>query len=218
MKKKSITKTALAISIVLIIVWSLLGTASSIAWFSDSDTIVNKFQFGDLNVELYRRTPGGDYELVTAATKLFKDEALYEPGYTQIVNLKVKNAGDVPFDYKFALLPTNVVDGTGVFGNTIHLPDYLKFGIVVKNTETEMLAATQNRAVARSFANTPLNNYAEPEPQTDLAPGAEQYIALILCMPEEIGNEANFRIKEAGLDLAVNVRATQIEARGKITD
>ena len=215
MKKRKITKTALALSIVLIIVWSLLGTASTIAWFSDNDTIVNTFQFGDLNVELYRKV-GNEYELVTEATKLFKDEALYEPGYTQVVYLKVKNAGDVPFDYKLAVLPTNIVDGINFFGKTLHLPDYLKFGVVVKDTEEELLAATKTREAARSYADTALNNYDKA--QTDLAVGAEQYIALVVCMPETVGNEANFRIKEASVDLAVKVKATQIEARGKITD
>lgn len=215
MKKKRITRYALALSIILIIVWSLLGTASTIAWFSDNDVIVNTFQFGDLNVELYRKV-GNEYEFVTEATKLFKDEALYEPGYTQVVYLKVINAGDVPFDYKLSVLPDNIVDGTNVFGQPIHLPDYLKFGIVVKDTEAEVLAATQNRADARSYADTALNNYDKA--QTDLAVGTEQYIALVVCMPETVGNEANFRIKEASVDLAVKVKATQIEARGKMTD
>ena len=212
MKKRRITRSALALSIILIIVWSLLGTASTIAWFSDNDVIVNTFQFGDLNVELYRKV-GDNYNLVTEVTKLFKDEALYEPGYTQVVYLKVKNAGDVPFDYKLAVLPKNIVEGTNVFGQPIHLPDYLKFGVVVKDTEAEVLAATQNRADARSYADTVLNNYDEA--QTDLAAGAEQYIALVVCMPETVGNEANFRIKEASVDLAVKVKATQIEARGQ---
>ena len=212
MKKKRITRSALVLSIVLIIVWSLLGTASTIAWFSDSDTIVNTFQFGDLNVELYHKV-GSEYEEVTEATKLFKDEALYEPGYTQVVYLKVKNAGTVPFDYKLSVLPDNIVDGTNVFGQPIHLPDYLKFGIVVKDTEEKVLAATQNRADTRNYADTKLNNYDEA--QTDLAVGAEQYIALVVCMPEEIGNEANFRGNEASVDLGVKVQATQIEARGQ---
>ena len=215
MKKKKITRSALALSIVLIIVWSLLGTASTIAWFSDNDVIVNTLQFGDLNVELYRKV-GNDYVLVTEGTKLFKDEALYEPGYTQIVYLKVKNAGDVPFDYKLAVLPVNVMIGTNMFGQPIDLREILKFGIVVKDTEEKVLAATQNRADARGYADTALNNYDEE--QTDLAAEAEQYIALVVCMPETVGNEANFRGNEASVDLGVKVQATQIEARGKITD
>lgn len=215
MKKKKVTKAALAISVLLIVVWSLLGTASTLAWFSDSETIVNTFQFGDLNIEVYRKV-GNEYEKVTEATKLFRDDALYEPGYTQVVYLKVTNEGSVPFDYKLAVLPTNIVDGTNVFGKTIHLPDYLKFGIVVKDTEEEMLLATVNRSEARSYADTALNNYDEA--QTDFPVGAEKYIALVVYMPESVGNEANFRIKEASVDLAVNIKATQIEARGKTAD
>ena len=215
MKKKTITRTALAVSIVLVIIWSLFGTASTIAWFSDNDTIVNTFRFGNLNAEFYRKI-GSGYERVTEGTKLFRDEALYEPGYTQVIYLKVTNEGDVPFDYKLAVQPTNIVYGTNVFGQPIDLRDYLKFGIVVGGTEEEVLAATKNRAEARSYADTPLNHYDEA--QTDLAEGAEQYIALVVCMPENVGNEANFRIKEASVDLAVMVKATQIEARGNISD
>ena len=213
MKKKKITRSALALSTVLIIVWALMGTASTIAWFTDSDMIVNTFQIGDLNVELYHKT-GSGYERVTEATKLFRDEALYEPGYTQTVYLKVVNEGNVPFDYKLSVLPDNIIDGINVFGQPIHLPDYLKFGVVVRDSEAELLAATENRATARTYADTALSNYDET--QTDLAPGAEQYIALVVCMPENVGNEANFRIKEASVDLGVKVKATQVEARGHI--
>lgn len=212
MKKRKITKTALALSIIMLMVWSLLGTASTVAWFSDNDTIVNTLKFANFKVELYHKT-ANSYEQVTENTKLFDDEALYEPGYTQVIYLKVKNAGDVPFDYKLAVLPTNIVDGINFFGKTLHLPDYLKFGVVVKDTEAEVLAATQNRADARSFADTALNNYDET--QTDFAAGAEKYIALVVCMPENVGNEANFRTTEASVDLGVKVVATQIEARGQ---
>ena len=213
MKRKRITKSALALSILLMIVWMLLGTTSTIAWFSDSDTIVNTLQFGNLQVELYHKV-GSEYQLVTAETKLFDDEALYEPGYTQVIYLKVKNVGDVPFDYKLSVVPSEAVLGKNLFGESIYLPDHLKFGIVVKDTEEAVLAATQNRTDARSFADTQLNNYDEV--QTDLAVDAAQFIALVVCMPEEVGNEANFRGTQASVDLGVNVKATQIEARGQL--
>lgn len=215
MKKRRITKTALALSIIMLMVWSLLGTASTVAWFSDNDTIVNTLKFANFKVELYHKT-ANSYEQVTETTKLFDDEALYEPGYTQVIYLKVKNAGDVPFDYKLSVLPTNIVDGINMLGSTIHLPDYLTFGVVVKDTEAEVLAATQNREDARSCANVALNNYAKQ--QTDFAAGEEEYIALVVCMPENVGNEANFRTKEASVDLGVKVVATQIEAREQLTN
>lgn len=213
MKRKRVTKTALALSIILIIVWSLFGTASTIAWFSDSDTVINTFVIGDLSVELYHKTDKG-YELVTGTTKLFDDEALYEPGYTQLVYLKVKNVGTVPFDYKLSVIPGNIVIGKNVFGQDINLTDHLKFGLVLADTEDEILAATKDRVEARKHADTALSDYAAT--RTDLAVDEEQYAALIVCMPENVGNEANFRAKAARIDLGVNVKATQIEARGKL--
>lgn len=210
LKKKRITKTAIALSVILLIIWSLLGTASTIAWFSDSDVVINKFQFGEFDVELYRKN-GTEYERVTESTKLFEDGALYEPGYTQVVYLKVTNEGDMPFDYRISILPTNIVDGISALGKTLHLPNYLKFGIVVRDTEAEAISATANREMARKYADTTLNNYDKD--QMNLEAGSEQYIALILCMPEDVGNEANFRVKEASLDLGIKIIATQIEAR-----
>lgn len=209
--KQKITKSALAISIALMIVWAFLGTTSTIAWFSDKDEVVNTFQFGNFDLEVYRRLPDGRYERVTETTKLFDDEALYEPGYTQVIYLKVRNEGDVPFDYKLSVLANNTVDGTNVYGQPIHLPNYLRFGTVVRDTETEMLAAMSTREAARSYADKPLNNYDEK--QTDFPAGGEHYIAIVVCMPEVIGNEANFRAKEASVDMSIKVTATQTEAR-----
>lgn len=211
MRKKRVTRAALALSIILIIVWSMMGTASTIAWFSDSDEVINTFVFGDLSVELYHKTDKG-YELVTGTTKLFDDAALYEPGYTQLVYLKVKNVGTVPFDYKLSVIPGNIVIGKNVFGQDINLPDHLKFGVVIGDTEAEVLAATKDRVEARKYADTPLSNYDTM--RTDLPVDGEQYVALVVCMPEDVGNEANFRVKAASVELGVNVKATQIEARG----
>ena len=53
----------------------------------------------------------------------------------------------------------------------LYFRDYLKFGVVIADTESEVLAATQNREDARSCANVALNNYAKQ--QTDFAAGEE---------------------------------------------
>ena len=207
MRKKKVTRAALALSILLIIVWSMLGTASTIAWFTDSDTVINTFVIGDLRLEVEHKT-GSGYETVTGTTKLFDDEALYEPGYTQVVYLKIKNVGNVPFDYKLSVIPGNKVIGKNVFGQDIDLADHLKFGVIIADTEAELLKATENRTEARKIADTALSNYDTV--RTDLEVGEEQYAALIVCMPEYVGNEANYRVKSAKIELGVNVKASQL--------
>lgn len=219
MKRKTFTKSALAISLLLLSIWAILGATSTMAWFADTDVVVNSFTFGEVNIELYHKD-GGIYKTVDATTKLFDDEALYEPGYTQVVYLKVENTGTVPFDYKFSVNPTDYVDGTSVTGQPIHLPNHLKFGVVIGNTEDEVMAATANRTAARAAATTPLNNYTQPQKsdyslmQTDLGPGGTQYAAIVIAMPEGTGNEANYRgTPVPEVVLGITVLATQIEAR-----
>ena len=72
----------------------------------------------------------GSFERIGSDTRIFDDHALYEPGYTQVVYLKVENTGDVPFDYRLAVDVNDVTIGTNVFGGKIYLPDYLKFGVI----------------------------------------------------------------------------------------
>ena len=56
-RKKSYTKIALTLSICLLMIWALLGTGTTIAWFTDtSETQKNTFFIGDL--DLVVGTPG----------------------------------------------------------------------------------------------------------------------------------------------------------------
>ena len=110
MKDKKWTKVALAFSVCLFIAWWALGTGATLAWFSDSDTVRNEFRVGliDLNVS-FRNDIVEEYTPLQGTTKAFNDEALYEPGYTQVVWLKIENGGEVDFKYKFAVTVENVI-------------------------------------------------------------------------------------------------------------
>ncbi len=208
MRKKRITRSALSVSVILLIVWTLLGTGSTIAWFQDTDEAVNSFKLGTVNLEVYHKT-GGSYAPVDETTEVFDDEALYEPGYTQVVYLKIRNAGDVVIDYRLSVIADSWVDGTSVTGKKIHLPDHLKFGVVVANSEEELATLVGERVAARAQAQmTSLNKYDETH--YDLVPAGEQYAALIVYMPEDVGNEANYRGDAApSVDLGIHVRASQ---------
>lgn len=213
MKRKTFTKTALSISILLILVWVILGATSTLAWFTDtSQKAVNTFVIGDVSVELYHRVDQGNghfvYEQVDETTKIFDDEALYEPGYTQTVYMKIKNAGNVDFDYRFSVILDNWVDGKTETGAVIHLPQYLKFGVVFGSNEAELMQQIADRHGARNIAANPLNSFAQHRHQ--LAPDAEEFAAIVVYMPEVVGNEANYRGTQVPrVDLGVNVTASQ---------
>ena len=213
MKNKIVTKTALTISICLLLLWALLGTGTSIAWFVDTTPVRrNSFIVGDLDLSVYYRAENGKYEPVKADTVLFDDEALYEPGYTQVVYLKIENSGDVDFDYMLSIDvdDSSVVLGENKSGQTIYLPNYLKFGVVYGATEPEL-----DREIAQYSAvhdaGIELDGYTDIRSLNANTTGNNaEFAALILYMPEEVGNVANYATdKIPSIQLGITVLASQ---------
>ena len=208
--KKSYKKIALAVSLCLILVWGLLGTGASLAWFTDtSEELVNIFHVAEFDLEVYHRLDDGSYEKVESTTKLFDDEALYEPGYVQVVYLKIENNGTVPFDFKTAVNVTDYTVATNVFGQTFNLKDYLRFGIISADSEEELMQKVENRDLAKEIANMKLSNYSTEV--TELEAEDTAYVALVVRMPEEVANEANyyFGSEIPKVELGVIVKADQ---------
>ena len=190
--KNNHKKIALSISFVLILIWGVLGTGVSLAWFSDTDEeLKNVFHFAEFDLEVSYRDEGGNWKKIQQDTNLFNDEALYEPGYTQVVYLKIENLGTVPFDFKTAVSVTDYTLATNVFGQTFQLQEYLRFGLDTANSETELDAMVATRDLARELAKMPLNNY---ETKTaELGAKRTVYMALVVHMPETEDNIANYR-------------------------
>jgi len=208
-KKNVYKKIALVLSLCLIVAWALLGTGASLAWFKDTSPAVNNiFHFANFDLEVSYRLENGDYATVTAETELFDKNALYEPGYTQVVFLKVENKGTVPFDFQTAVNVTNYTTALNVLGHTFNLQDYLRFGVISANTETELEELVADRTLANNIAKMKLNNYSTDT--AELAANGTVYMALIVRMTEEVGNDANYR--EATIpkvELGIIVSATQ---------
>lgn len=219
MNRRKFTKIAFVFSVCLLVLWSLLGIQSTIAWYRDETPVAkNTFDIQELDLVVYHKV-GDDWEEVDKDTKLFNEEALYEPGYTQVVYLKIENNGDVDFDYKMAVDMISFVPGESVLGNTIYLPNYLKFGAIIEEDEIQL-----NRELARSKAvddmheMLPLNTYSSEKGELDANKGEDSvdYAAIVIHMPEGIGNEANYRgnaIPE--IQLGITVKASQ---RGTLSE
>ena len=208
-------KITLALSLVAVLVWLLMGSGISIAWFSDTTPeLKNTFHFAEFDLDVsYRHEGETEWKELTSETSAFDDEALYEPGYVQLVYFKVDNKGEVPFNFKTAVSVTDYTTATNVYGMTFLLQDYLRFGVVAAESEEalEQLITPRTNAVAR--ANEPLSNYSTEE--AELAPGASAYLALIVRMPEEVENVANYRGSVIPkVELGVIVSASQIINNG----
>lgn len=216
MKRTTITKIALCCSICLMIFWAILGTGTSIAWFMDeSPTAINTFDIGELNLVVSHKV-GNDYKEIKDDTKIFNQEALYEPGYVEVVYLKIENKGNVDFDYKLSVVPdlNSVVTAKNAYGQDIYLPEHLEFGLVLANSEAEVIQMVKDRQTAEQNAELPLDEYSAlntyDSAAHNLKVGGEKYAALILRMPKEVNNVANYRGETPpSVELGLTVKATQ---------
>ena len=207
--KKSYKRIAFALSLCLLVIWGILGTGTSLAWFTDTTPkIKNIFHFAEFDLEVSHLLDNGEWEIVDEQTKIFDEEALYEPGYVQVVYLKVKNKGTRDFKFYSSVNVNDCTVATNVFGSSFFLQDYLKFGVTVNYNENDMLNGVSDREVAKELAYMPLHNY-----HTDTAvlkPQNEAYIALIVRMPEEVDNVANYRGDvKSNVELGITDKATQ---------
>ena len=210
-KKTPYKRIVLALSLCALLIWAILGTGASLAWFTDTSPEINNiFHFADFELVVSHRLTDGKWEEVDSQTKIFDEEALYEPGYVQVVYLKVENKGTIPFEFYTAVNVNGCIEATNVFGQRFMLQDYLKFGITTADSEDAMKNSVPDRNAAVKLADMPLHNYDTET--TVLEPGATKYIALIVRMPEEVGNVANYRgdtVPE--VDLGITVKADQIK-------
>lgn len=201
MNQKKWRKMALAFSAFLFVLWWALGTGATLAWFSDVDTVRNEFQIGLLDLEVsYKNDIVTQYTPMTETSEVFYDEALYEPGYTQVVYLKIDNNGDVDFNYKVSVTVEDFSNGKNAWGEEIYLPNYLRYGVVFAENEQELQEILKDRLNSRVYATNDwgaLGTWSELSPYTHKVqkklddPEYAHYAALIIYMPEEVGNIAN---------------------------
>ena len=205
-------KILLTLSLVLILLWIVLGTGTSLAWFADtSDEVNNVFNFAEFDLMVEYRDKNGNYQELEGATEVFDREALYEPGYVQMIYLRVTNNGTVPFRFKTAVRVTDYTEAVNFFGQKFLLQDYLRFGMVFASGEAALDALVKPRENAVAYANTLLNNY--PEEYLQLQPKESAYIAVIVRMPEDVDNIANYRDETIPrVEFGLTVTVTQLNA------
>ncbi len=211
--KKTSTKHALLLSVLSLLLCASMLIGTTFAWFTDSVSSVNNIiKSGNLDVELYYQTEGQTtWAPVTESTNIFEKDALWEPGHTEVIKLKVVNVGSLALKY---YLGVNVAEETGsvnMAGNDFLLSDYIKFG-VVEGDQTY----TRDQAVAAvdASANTLKVTYnsdeasllAQNDGDTD-----EQVLTMVVYMPTTVGNEANHKTGAATpvIKLGVKLFATQ---------
>ena len=205
------TKRALLASVMAVLLCAAMLIGTTFAWFTDSVTSGrNTIVAGNLDVELEYATATegtlGGWTSVNDATDLFGD-GLWEPGYAQVVYLRVRNAGTLALRYQLSMNILSETAGVNVNGQTFNLSDYLQYGAVLNqnvpfaNRDAAMDAVTSPVALSTPYASGEMHLAANAEPQ---------YLALVVYMPKTVGNEANYRGDAVPtIELGVNLLATQ---------
>ena len=212
MNNKKATKRALLTSVMALVMCVVMLVGTTFAWFTDTaSTGVNKIQSGNLDVKLMYSTDMQTWKEATDQTKLFDDNALWEPGYTQVVYLKVVNAGNLALKYEAGFSKNYTSNrGKNVNGDWYRVDNYLKIGTAETTTKFE------NREDVWSAIAATEKTLAKDIMLTDgwitlKAGESSKPFAVAIYMPTSVGNEANAsRLRPSSVSgLGIEVRATQ---------
>ena len=227
MTNSKTTKRALISSVIALVLCFTMLLGTTYAWFTDSAvTAVNTIQSGNLDVVLEYKTAWGDeWTEVTESTLLFNEAALYEPGYTEIVFLRVSNAGNLALKYQLNVNIYEEEGSTNVAGQQFKLSDYLEIGYYVQAEYSsganyaDLLMPYMFGTAASAKANVQRMNKLSQDTgivtiDAPIEVGEEtaSVIAIVLTMPTTVGNEANHMTGVAApyIKLGVSLTATQL--------
>lgn len=215
-KKVGGTKRALLTSVLALVLSLAMLAGSTFAWFTDTaSTGVNRIVSGNLNVGLEYWGVGEDGKKtwLTAenSEELFDKNALWEPGYTQIVYLKVKNNGNLALTYAMQITPVHETVGVNVDGEEFKLSDYIKFGWTTFTVDENEKPAALDREKAQTGVGdgAQLGKTLHRQAADPMKANAEELVALVAWMPENVGNEANYSTVQPTIELSLKVLATQ---------
>lgn len=221
------TKRALLISFITLLLCFSMLIGSTYAWFADSVSSANNvIRAGMLDVSIEYKSNWSDaWTPVDENTKIFKDGALYEPGYTEVVYLRVANTGTLALKYLLSLNIANETGSKNVDGEEFKLSDFLQIGTYVQNeyrngindadVRMPSMFGTSEAALSTielcklSEANAAIRENAPILPGEDTA----QIVAIVLTMPDEdgFGAEVNTMRGEEppSIELGLRLVATQ---------
>lgn len=220
MTKRKSTKRALLSSVVALLLCFTMLLGSTFAWFTDSVSSVNNvIKAGNLDVVLEYSTDGETWNAVEEDTSIFNENALWEPGHTEAVALRVRNEGTLALKYELSTSVYLEKEGTNVFGETFELSDYLKVyacePLEAENQITEiflgMIFEDREKALGSGTAMTEGAFDVALATNDDLIPNESHVIPVAITMPTTVGNEANYKTGTAApyIRFGINLYATQ---------
>ncbi len=211
------TKRALLFSLLALVVCITMLIGSTFAWFTDSVSNVNNtIKSGNLDVVMEYSTDGTTWNEVTANASIFDENALWEPGYANVVALRVRNVGSLALKYNLSTTVYSETASINVYGDEFKLSDY----IVMYGKRTDggdplsdaMMQAYLTNPVAWQFAENDRKEFGKAlDSDAMLLAGATQYYIIAAKMPTNVGNEANHKtgVDAPTIKFGIDLLATQ---------
>ena len=203
------TKKSLLLSALALVLCASMFVGTTFAWFTDSVTSANNIiSSGNLDIELYYQLEGeSGWTEVTATTNVFMPNALWEPGHTEVVKLKVVNEGSLALKYTLGVNVASEVGSVNANGDPFLLSEYIKYAVIdgaAAYTRDEAIAAAE--AADATALKTAYNSEV-----TTLLKDEESIVTMVVYMPTTVANEANHAkgAAQPTINLGINLFATQ---------
>lgn len=183
MMNSKTTKRALLSSVIALLVCFAMLLGTTFAWFTDTaKSTDNVIKSGKLDIELYQWNGAVTDDRANAvpmgseSPAVFPSDIKWEPGYTHVVYLSIKNLGDLSLKYKVALEVTEVSNKS--------LLDVMSYAV---SPDAQFGSVTSWAGNGTYLQGT----YTEDAKAQDveLKPGDEHFFALSVHMDEDAGNE-----------------------------
>ncbi len=173
------TKRALLTSVMALLLCFTMLLGTTFAWFTDSAVSANnKISTGNLDVELYKWT---DATTATAISEskapVFDSNILWEPNYTSVVYLSIKNNGSLALKYKVAVEITDA--------STHNLAEVMEYAVTPDAKYGEVTSWAGNGTKFTNLLGINETDYQDVQ----LLPGEEHFFALSIHMDELAENK-----------------------------
>lgn len=199
----------LVLSLIMILGLLISFAGVTFAWFSDSVSSNNNIiTAGNLDVEVEYKDADGQWQLLKETSNVFEEDAKWEPGHTEVVYLRISNNGSLSLRYTLDVNIVSEIGSKNVYGEDFLLSNYIRFGAV--EGEGVVFATRQAALEGVKDANDLISSNYHKQGVIYAAEDAE-YIAMVVYMPDSVGNEANHHPNAVApeIKLGINVSATQ---------
>lgn len=196
---KSNTRKKIAISVTTIVLSIVLLISASFALFVVADNEYVRVTAGDMEMDLLIYNESGLFESIADGEGDVFGGIPWEPGYTQVVFLKVKNNSNIDVKYKFRMIT--------LMGEMDGALEYCAFESDPFDTAGMFWQDLTARAQSSLIVDGP-DNLISGDAFVYMAPGEERTYALAVHMLESSGNR--YQNKHCIVD--VNVYAVQANA------